>query len=307
MSSTLKAADMVTLTEEQIWQYHHIKALQLECVDGTMFISGRHLILSWYMWEFHRMYPNTPLLVSHVIPAFKPTSELPKDIRERYYQDQEHVSQPFTSSINLETLNNIYQSALTNTADVSVDRLNLLTMQVTNRIYNEMSNRLGEYVVSLNALDFIEIMDDEEVIEANELVDNTHGSIDQSYAILNRVLEYKPSMARNGLAEPSRCRVINKDQCVQLIGPRGYVADFDSTVFKYPIITGYLTGMQTLYQSMVESRASTISQLNSTKLLEDTEYFNRRIQMLASVIQNLHDGDCGTKRYIEITVRKKRS
>ena len=301
---TVKATDILVLTENQIWEYQNTKTMHLQCHDGVVLISGRHLILSWYMWEFHRVYPDTQLLTSHVIPAFKSTEELPKEIKEKYYGDQKYVSQPFTSGINLKVLNTIYQSTLNSNPGVAIDHLNLLTMQVTNRIYNEMSSRLGEYVVSLNALDFIEIMDDEEVVEANAQVEYNHTSIDEAYKILNRVLEYKPSLAKNGLAEPARCKVINTDQCIQLIGPRGFAADFDSTLFRYPIITGYLEGMQSLYQSMIESRSSTIAQLYNKKPLEDTEYFNRRIQMLMSVVQNLHDGDCGTDLYLEIMLRE---
>ena len=75
----IKARDLVNLTREQIWARPEGKFL-MECEDAgktRILVNRGSTIFSWYAWEFHRKYPETPVLPDHHIGLGQFSSGLP--------------------------------------------------------------------------------------------------------------------------------------------------------------------------------------------------------------------------------------
>jgi hypothetical protein len=101
-----------------------------------------------------------------------------------------------------------------------------------------------------------------------------------------------------------RSKLVNANQVQQSIGPRGYLTDINSNQFRYPIIPGYVEGIRTLYDSVIESRSAAKALQFSKSPLQEAEYFSRRLQLMCQTIKHLHqDCDCGTKEYLRWQVR----
>ena len=99
----------------------------------------------------------------------------------------------------------------------------------------------------------------------------------------------------NRFIKAYRAKSINENQSNQCIGSRGFVTGLDRTVFRKPIINGFLRGMGSLYEMMTESCTAAKS-LNATgTLIQQSEYTSRRIQLLSMIVTGTVDGDCGSQ------------
>jgi hypothetical protein len=111
-------------------------------------------------------------------------------------------------------------------------------------------------------------------------------------------------LPRNPVSLALRSKLVNANQVQQSIGPRGYLTDINSNQFRYPIIPGYVEGIRTLYDSVIESRSAAKALQFSKSPLQEAEYFSRRLQLMCQTVRHLHqDCDCGTKEYLRWQVR----
>lgn len=112
-------------------------------------------------------------------------------------------------------------------------------------------------------------------------------------------------MDLNPVALVVRSRLVNDMQILQCIGPRGFMTDIDSFEFRFPILRGYAEGIRSFQDSLIESRSAAKSLLFSKSPLQEAEYFSRRLQLMSQIVQNLHEGDCGSTEYLHWNVRDK--
>lgn len=252
--------------------------------DGELITNHKEVIYSSYVWDYHRKYPNTPLLMSHHIKSLNKDGET-------------------AASAHLKLINNVLWSVYDAYANVPdrqalLDDLSRLGYEITNRMYNELSTRLEEYVTSLDIVDFIAITKFPAVEKAlDEMLPSEEGISDIA-SMLQRQLKSEPAFKENPLAIAIRTGIARMGQALQCLGPRGYLTDVDSNIFKYPITSSYIQGIRSLHDSMIESRSASKALMNSSKPLQDSEYFSRRQQLICQNVKNLHLGDCGSQEYL---------
>lgn len=264
--------------------------------DGELQTNAKATLYSSYGWDFHRFYTETPLLMKHHISGFMGKSRL-------------------GSGTHLKLLGNIMWSvydhyvvnnfcALTNEPEIDFrDSLAEKVYQLTNVMYNDLSYRLGDDAVSLDIVDFIEALNHPEIKAANDSVQPTQKSIDATYAVIDRVLMNGTSLPNNPISLAARSKLASLGQIRQCLGPRGYLTDTDSHLFRHPILRGYAKGLRLFHDSLIESRSAAKSLIFSKTPLQQAEYFSRRLQLVSQVVQNLHMGDCGSTEYLLWTVR----
>lgn len=147
-------------------------------------------------------------------------------------------------------------------------------------------------------LDIKAVMDHPEVALANSQVTMADKTIVHAHRTIERVLKDERELPYNALAFSVKCGLVKLGQVLQCIGPRGSVTDNDSNIFPYPVQVGFAQGLYRFYDSFVESRTASKSLTFTEKPLQDTEYFNRKLQLLAATLRDLYDGDCGTEQYL---------
>lgn len=274
------ARDLLNMAEDDLWalpEERHIVVFD----DGELETHTRATITSVYLW-----YP---------VLKFEGMS-----LKTDYHLG----SRRFTSKRMLQILNTVVWD-IHAAMDEAVDseHLAFLCMSTVNRFYNVFTVRLSAYVATMSLIDMVEIMEHPAIAKANAEVKPTQHSIeDQCYPTITKELMEAPELSGNPVAEGCRSGTQKMGQVLQCVGPIGYRTDIGSQIFQNPIMTGFVQGQNTLHDNMIESRSGAKSLLYNKYLLRNTEYFNRKTQLVAQYVQNLHMGDCGTPHTIRVPV-----
>lgn len=287
---TIMARRLLQFTTDELWEMMD-GPFKLVFDDGEIETNAKETLYSTFAWAFHKEYPNTPLLMKHHVRKVLGSDRL-------------------SSDTHLTLLGNCMWSVYDtykNTVPAEIDLRDKLAeriYQLTNLMYNELTYKLEEYVVSLDILDFLEVLDNPEIKRANETVEPTAVSISKTYSHIKHALLSDPTLKKNALSLAMRSRIVNSEQVMQCVGPRGFLTDTDSNQFPKPILTSYAAGIRSFHDSLIESRFAALSLMFSKTPLQQAEYFSRRLQLMNQIVQNLHIGDCGTTKYLLWTVHK---
>lgn len=278
------ARDLLALSEDDLWRIPHDEYHKLICADGEIEIVGADLINSVLLWYPLLDYPNAPILTSYV-----------------HGSDME-----FRGGSNLDVLNGMLWSVHSYFGErVDPEMLALAAIRTMNRWYNIVTVRCAASQSTMSIIDVLEVMDQPDIKHANATVEPNRHSIEEvTYKTIERVLKDPNELPLNPIAMGIRCGTQKVDQVKQCFGPRGYVTDINSDIFEEPILKGYVEGIWDLYGSMIESRSGTKALAYNKELLRNTEYFNRKTQLIAQYVRGLADGDCGTPHYQEVPVIK---
>lgn len=280
MAKSFNARDILALSEDALWKKHDsTDPMLLSFDDGTVVeTTGRRTIFCYYLWDIHRKY-DIPLLPVH------------------------HMGNEWlTGKTHLTILGEVYRTWFQTfrATKVALEREMVWTTmyEMTNRLYNVITSRLGAYVATLSIADFMEVLKHKEVEQANSDMLPNQSSIDETYDKIVKTLRTTPDLKSNAIARAVRCSLVDNKQVLQCVSARGYVTDVDSRIFKQPITVGFAKGMRSFYDSLIESRSASKALMFAKNPLQDCEYFNRKMQLVAQVIDTLAPGDCGTTAYM---------
>lgn len=297
MSLQYAARELLTWSRHEIWALpNSVYGENLPCTihfdDGPLETTIAETIYSWYHWRFFRHWPQTPVLKKHHMGSARLTSN---------------------------TSLNLFEAVIFDIHDVSGGQVSALSLrkeayECINQICNDFTEMLGAYVTCTGALDFLEVLVQDEIYQANEAIqaldlDDPHVcqtadvKIKQTYGIINRVLKDPQKLKKNRVAEGIKYGGLKIGQVQQVFGPRGVLQDVDYGVFKRPIMVGFAHGLVTLHDSMLESRAASLALMLTKDPLADVEYFNRELQLVGNVIDHIVNYDCGSTQYVPWTVK----
>ncbi len=279
--------DIINNTTDNLW---HTLPRKFTIVfdDGEkLSTDNKRTIYTSYYWDVIREYPRIVIRAKHHVHGLI-------------------VNKPFNSNTHNELFETFYTDIIAAyglTEPIMRDQLNKLIYSVNNKAYNALSVKLSRFVTSIDILDFIEVVDTQPIKDIISNIEKNHTSIEEAYKNVLATVMTDPSLNNNALAKATRFNIVKSNQVLQCIVARGYNSDVDSIIFPIPVTSSYLTGMRTLYDSMVESRLAAKSLIYSTAPLEQTEYFARRIQILNMQVEKIHYGDCGSTKYSTWAVR----
>jgi hypothetical protein len=303
----ISARTLLGMSTEQLWE-----SLWGDFVlvfdDGEIQTNHRETCYSSYAWDFLREFPATPVLVKHhvadVLNGRLLGSNTHLELLASVVWDVFDAYEG-TTDANGVTVNPTSEV-------VTLDRLAKRTYEIVNHMYNDLSYRLEEYVVSLDITHFVDMLDHPGIIEAKKhlyavpLDKVTDKMIGECYEKMGEVIKNDPTIRNNPLAKAARSGTVKFDQLLQCVGPRGKVTDIDSNQFDLPILRSFTEGYRRFRDTLVESRSAAKSLIFSKTPLQQAEYFSRRLQLMSMNIQNLHRGDCGTHKYIQWQQVKKK-
>lgn len=240
-------------------------------------------VYSSYFWDIIRHYPFTPLTTEmHV------TSLLKGGLAG--------------SGTHLKLLERIVYGVI-DAADVQkkeidVDLLGRFVYEKTNDLYNYACVELEADVISTDILDYVEVLNHPPIKEAVESMESTEESIAQTYSTVSTAIQNDPQLAENALAVSARSGMVKMNQLLQCLVTRGFVTDIDSLIFPEPSMGSFATGYRDFYSFLIDSRTASKSLFFSAKLLRDTEYGSRKLQILCMSLETLYPGDCGSTNYL---------
>lgn len=284
---------------EQLWDFLDGEFI-LIFDDGEIQTNWKETLYSVYSWNFHRNYPATPMLMKHHLRTVLGNDRLGSDTHLQLLGNV--MWSTYDEYVGNQRYKNYQQTEVQ-----FRDGLAKVVYELTNLMYNDLSYRLEDMVVSLDITDFIEVVNHPAIKKANDSVVATQRSIDETYDVGRRTLLDGVSLPNNPISLAARSKLVNMNQVLQCIMPRGYLTDTDSHLFYQPVLRGYVHGMRKFHDSLIESRSAAKSLIFSKTPLQQAEYFSRRLQLMSQVVKNLHYGDCGTKHYTLWPVRGPRT
>lgn len=289
----IQARRLLDYTTEELWTILD-GSFTLVFDDGEVQTNASETLYSSYVWDAFRKYPSVPFNKNQHVNVLLNDSRLNSGTHLTligravwYIYDIINVSMSPEEKLKLR-----YEMAR-------------LAYTITNTMYNDLSYRLEHHVMSLDILDFHEIHTHPRMSKMRENLKPSYDSISEAYKTITYVLKNVPELHRNPLSKFSRSSLASENQMHQCLGPRGFITDTDSLQFDTPVLTGYGEGVRLFYDSAIESRSAAKSLIFSKAPLQDTEYFSRRLQLVAMGLENLHHTDCGTGKYMRWTVRGK--
>lgn len=254
--------------------------------DGEVTTNARETIYSSYAWDALRLYPKAQISKHHHIKTI---------LGDKRVGNSTHLK--LLSNVIPWTVMKAYEKEATPTKD----DLAKLTYDITNNMYNDFVQEYERHVVSINILDFIQILKDPAVKAANEAV--TADTIPQCYEVINHALLKNPALENNPISKATRSGLVKHGQVLQCLGPVGYITDIDSHLFLSPILRSFTQGVRKFHDSLILSRDAARSHFFATEPLKDAEYSARKLQIVNMIIERLHPGDCGSTDYLKWRLR----
>lgn len=289
----IQARRLLDYSTEDLWQILD-GDFTLVFDDGELDTCANETLYSSYVWDAHRKHPGVPLLMRHHV---------------KHLLDGARLNSGTHLALIGRAVWFVYDSIKDNLPEEAKLKLRYemaeLAYRITNHMYNDLSYKLEAHVMSLDILDFHQVYMHPKMVEMRENLVPSYDSIAGAYATISTVLKKQPEIYNNPLSKFSRSSLASDNQMQQCLGPRGFITDTDSLQFDAPVLRGYAEGMRSFYDSAIESRSAAKSLVFSKAPLQDTEYFSRRLQLIAMGLENLHHTDCGTGRYMRWTVRGK--
>lgn len=175
--------------------------------------------------------------------------------------------------------------------------------EATNDLYVGLRKHSGRHLQTINLVDCIDLMFHPEIWEATMNCPETPQGVVDAYATIQRVIETDPTIQKNGMVKAVRSGAVKFNQVCQSIGPRGFPKEVNGRVFRHLARGNYLFGINNLYEFAADSRGSAEHLSATESPLQDSEYFSRRLQLQACVLERIAYEDCGTTRTIPFTVR----
>lgn len=274
MQYHFKAREILRMSKAELWSLKDAKVV-IEYDDGKKQTTTRGLIYSGYVWKLHCLFPSLPLKSEHALNL-----------------DQ------FSLKKHLEIFSNIYRDFIDTyyfDESVTLEHFWKAVYKVTNEIENDFKIILETHICSISITDFVDLLEHDDIREANWEVEPTQASINSTYAKIDRVLLEDDGVSANPIAFVRRSEIVDRKQILQCIGPRGFCTDINSRIFEKPILYGFAHGLRSLFDAMAESRSATKALIYQTgTALENSQYFNREMQILCQNVRDLVPGDCGS-------------
>jgi hypothetical protein len=275
----LNARELVSWDSDRLWTIPN-DICKLVFDDGVVETYGRAVIYSAHLWTFYKLYPEM-------------------QTRTRHHLGDRRVG----TSTHIEILNTVFWDCYEDyiAKGIYLDREEMMrhVYQTVNSFYNIMTYRLEAHVRSIDMTDFIEVVHHDTIRKANSEVLPNSASIERSKKIIKSVLTDPRELIGNPIANNAKNGLTSLTQILHCVGQRGNLTEIDSNVFPNPITVGYVHGLRKLEDSLMESRSASKALAFSEIPLQTTEYFNRRLQLMAGTVARLHEMDCGSQQYLE--------
>jgi len=287
LTDTIHVQELLYLSRNVIFdRFNEVIEFPLEFDNGEIItVDGRSTIMSSIYWEYHRQF-NIPLLPNHHM--------------------QNNI---FGNAIHKELLSSCLWAVFDKggSRNQNLDYLNRIAMKIVNDVFAFISVDLEEYVTTISAEDYVEIFTHPEVEKSRmALRASPHkAQVERCYEEVSKVIMSCPTLKDNAVAISCRAKLISIGQVLQAVATRGYTTDYDSHIFRKPVIPGYSEGLIKLRESAQEGRSGTKALKSTEDPLRKTEYFGRKIRLLLHTVKGLVPGDCGSTVYIEFHVTAK--
>lgn len=280
--------EILSLSKDELWGLP-VGGLKIKFPDGSREkLKTRAVIYSSYYWRMYQRFPGGAPNATH-------------SCGNGHYNGDKH----------LQIMSSVFWDAFLSRPNQTQDefwKMSRESYEITNELYNDMIIRLSAFMSTLSAKDMVELIEHPEIVEAKRLYKEGVYKIKDVHDISwNLITSDDPALRKNEIRRACSAGLLSRRQITQMIGPRGVIPDINGETFAHPIETGYIEGLHSFHDSLIESRTASISLYMASGPLEASEYNNRQCQLCCSVVRYVTYGnqaDCGGKHTIPWRVEK---
>lgn len=268
------ARELLHLTKDEMLELcENDEEILLEFDDEQIVTNWPQTYVSWFAWEFHREYFETPLYCHvHVMgEMFSP--ELQLKILQRCKNDVKEAN-----------------------PDVSEEDLDELCYEVTNEWHNTSVGDLEEYMGTMDALAFLQIWQHKGIQDARALIhkNKSKRTVNVIYGKIREILLHSPEFRENPVAISMRQGTIKVGQLLQIVAMRGYCSEINQKIYREIIPVGFQEGLTRASFFAMESRSASTALRSTDDPVKITEYYNRELQLLNYSVTDVSMDDCGS-------------
>lgn len=278
----MTARELFTTPRERTWTLEDAPITIVYDDNVEVEYRKKEVIFNRYCWELFNLYPATPIISTCSVKVI---------LKNGYYDGDTHKKL-------LEVIYNHICEFNQLTQYHQKESLNRAVTVTANIIFNEIVHRVSQDVSSIDAVDFIQVVNDDKIRKIHSEVRSSPEYIERAYKEIKAYMNDSENSGR--FISGYRCKASNENQSNQCIGPRGFVTDLDRYVFKQPILNGFIRGMGNLYELITESRTAAKSLNANDTHIKTSEYASRRIQLLTMSVVAPAPGDCGSQEYLDV-------
>lgn len=259
----------------------------------TVLMSATEIIVSRYFWELFIYYNTLPLTSDYIV--------------SKYYTNNMYTGKTHTGLLSVlmkELIDKVFDK---NDIQNSLTILYKKMFIILELLYSKLSYEIINNVSSLNILNLLDIQLNKELMASMNKVSTEMNieSIDKAYDVIDFIIRNNSEFSNNPVAKAYISGMVNKNQMKQVLGPRGYVTELDSSIFKYPIASSFTLGMKNMYELATDSRSGAKALYLSNKAIQSSEYFGRELHIATMPVEKLIFTDCGTTEYLDWYVKPK--
>lgn len=281
------ARELFNMSRKEVFDLP-VKEFDILYDDGVVASAVRgELLMDRYVWELYKFFPDTPIVHSNCYRAI---------IGQGFFNgdtNRESVEATLRHIVKYQGLRSFYEKR----------DLNDTVVRISEMLFNEVYLKSEEYNSTIDALDAVEMIEDPVLLDILENMDESPDGVDRA----NRtyIEKIKTGYSNMVLHRTSRCGALSDSQLVQLAVKRGYATDLDRTVFPYMVDRGFLTGLETPYNVLVESTTAAKALNAAGASIQKSEYASRRFQQLCMFVTTCINVDCGSTKYTPMYVTEK--
>ena len=285
---SIHVRDILKYTSEQLLEGLP-RRLNLTFDDGKVIeTTGKKVYYSSFFWQIYHQFPETPLLYEQFVESVLGNAPLNSS----------------THALLAESIVRVVEETYRLDTPEKREVLNRYVYKCCcEDIHNNLSKAAETSVAPIDILDVIGLAKNPTIVETVNNTEASANSINALYRVVDKVVKTDPTMRSNALVKAMQAKIVNFQQVCQSVAARGFPTEIDGKIFRVPIRGNYLTGISRLYEFAADSCGARKALNNSEAPLQDAEYFSRRLQFLAMVVERIANGDCGTTKYVSWTVK----
>lgn len=269
---------------ENIWD-----KVRLEFTDGAIICGKRWAFINllWFpiLTEF-----GIPLCKRHFI-KYQPFDKkgLTKELN-KYYDEIMNADPPYKDA---------------------AQRLKNAVFAMHTRLYYFGYNELAPYVPSFDIIDLAEITHDpavKPIVDAVGKIDGTWSTKSIEKLVADKNKELQKTLATKGLVKNQslqsfqRVGQLNPHQIYQTLLTFGTRTDVNDRMINRPVYGSSIDGLRDIEDFAIESLSAKKSMYYNKSAIQNSQYFNRRVQLIASIIAHVYSGDCGSTQTTDFLV-----
>ena len=253
----------------------------LDLADGQIRVSKRQAFLNLFWF---------PILTEFGIP-----------ISKRHFIKY----RPLNADVFVEELDKYYDEIMVNPHNAKRFK-NALWKTLTNLYYFGYSD-LYAYVPTLDIVDMAEVTHDKPMkdlidtkyqIKSSWSTDMVEQFIEKHRKQIMNMLGTKGALKNESLLPYQRTGQLSPFQVPQTMYCYGVRTDINDNIVRKIVLGSALDGLNDIYEYAVESLSARKSQFMNKNSVRNSQYFGRRMHLIAATLKQVYTGDCGTTKTV---------